>query len=183
MDTGAVEKLGGNPLAVSAAIQHNAAVRLATDKSQPNAVRQIGVDYLTNQGLAMNGIKPEFQNPTPLGVNLQQAPTNDTGVTSAAQLEPKPKAAVPRRKPAKSPSTSPTPTAAVPRSPVPSVVRLPGSDAKLSGINDMFKKANDAGLGQDNNEGTGKRVARVAMEAIGSSFRDEGNKKTTFGNK
>lgn len=185
MDTGAVEKLGGNPLAISAAVQHNAAVRLATDKNQPNDVRQLGVDYLTNQGLAMNGIKPEFQTPTKLGVDLQKAPANDSGVTSAAQLAPVPKAVTPRpiAKKSSSSAPSPAPAAVVPKSPVPSVVRLPGSDEKLSAIDDIFAKAKAAGLDQTNNQGTGKRVASVAKEAIASSFKEEGNKKVTLGNK
>lgn len=182
MDTGAVEKLGGNPLATSAAVQHNAAVRLATDKRQPNDVRQIGVDYLTKQGLAMNGIKPEFQNPTPLGVNLQQAAVNDTGVASAEQLAPKQKAAVTPRKPPKSAAAAPTPPAAVPKSRVPSVVFLPGSDEKLSRVDDIFKKAEAAGLGQDTKEGTVGRVTSVGKEAIVTSFKGERNKTTTLGN-
>jgi len=140
------------------------------------------VDYLTKQGLAMNGIKPEFQNPTPLGVNLQEAPTNDTDVTSAEQLAPKKKAPVTPRKPAKSAVPAPAPTPAVPKSRVPSVVFLPGSDEKLSAIEAYFKKAKEAGPAQDNKEGTVGRVASVAKEAIATTLTGEGNKKTTFGN-
>jgi conjugal transfer mating pair stabilization protein TraG len=176
--SGALEKINASPDAKNAVVRHMAAVRLATDKDATKEERQLGVDYLTQQGLAMSGIQQKFQSPAPVVINQIQDPQNKTGVSGQGQLLGP--AVVPAVKPAAAPAvkTSGTvvqqPNAAVLAAILP---KVDGDGKGLQRVADMFTDAKRSHLAPGDPTGT---VALAALTVAGSiaSLDGSGNPMT-----
>jgi len=187
-----------SPMAQQAALNHNAAVRLYNDKTAPDSDRQAAANYLTEQGLAISGMRPAVGMVGKVSTGQIDRPEDATGVESrnldarAPKLPKIPAAASTAQPTSQAPSNSPkqarpattgTSQPAPPQRPQMSIDDMRKEiegDQMLKTVDNAFDRAGEAGLSQNNKEGTRDRVKSVVAENVKTSFNGKANEKVTL---
>ncbi len=189
---GGTDRLVGSPLAQQAALNHNAAVRMYNDKSTSDADRQAAANYLSSQGLALNGMRPGLDTIGKVNTGPIGRPEDTTGVESrnldsrAPRLDklptPAPAQPTPANQPKRPAQTAATPQAAAPQRPPlnSDKMRQELEGGSLTLVDDAFKRAEEAGLRQDDKQGTARRAASLVGENIKTALSGGPNTKVTL---
>ncbi|MEY4566323.1 MAG: hypothetical protein RLY14_1293, partial [Planctomycetota bacterium] len=182
-----------SPLARAATVRTHAAVAAYNDNSLAPDVRKQALQYLTGQGLAMNGIAaPQFGSTEPLGVAVAR-PVDQTRVSSpgletaavalkpqgANNSEPHPGAAHAQKKSTRLPATARPATTQNSRPP-----ELPaesGLKTEIDQTKNLFNRAKDADLDQNSTVGTTRRSFSNLNENIKSTLPGTVNTRTSAG--
>jgi conjugal transfer mating pair stabilization protein TraG len=190
--SGGTDRLEGSPLAQQAALNHNAAVRMYNDKSASESDRQAAANYLSNQGLALNGMRPGLDTIDKVKTGPIGRPEDATGVESrnldarGPRLDklPTPAPAQPTstKGPKRSAASAAKPQAAAPQRPPLSLdgMRQDLESGSLTRVDDAFKRAEQAGLRQEDDRGTASRTASLVGENIKTAVSGGPNTKVTL---
>jgi conjugal transfer mating pair stabilization protein TraG len=187
--SGGTDRLVGSPLAQQAALNHNAAVRLYNDKSASGEDRQAAANYLTGQGLALNGMRPSLDTIDRVQTGRIDRPEDATGVESrnldsrAPRLDKMPSSDAAQPAAAKRANRPRQETqASAPERPRISIdgTRQELQNANLTRVDDAFKRAADAGLTQEDSKGTARRAGQLVKENVITAVAGGANTKVTL---
>jgi conjugal transfer mating pair stabilization protein TraG len=187
--SGGTDRLVGSPLAQQAALNHNAAVRLYNDKSASGEDRQAAANYLTGQGLALNGMRPSLDTIDRVQTGRIDRPEDATGVESrnldsrAPRLDKMPSSDAAQPAAAKRANRPRQETqAAAPERPRISIdgTRQELQNANLTRVDDAYKRAADAGLTQEDSKGTARRAGQLVKENVITAVAGGANTKVTL---
>lgn len=187
--SGGTDRLVGSPLAQQAALNHNAAVRLYNDKSASGEDRQAAANYLTGQGLALNGMRPSLDTINKVQTGRIDRPEDATGVESRNLDGRSPRFdRLPSSDPVQptggkgSKGPAQDPQGAASQRPRLSIddTRQDLKGASLPRVDDAFKRAEQAGLRQEDGSGTASRAASLVKENIKTAVSGGPNTKVTL---
>ena len=187
--SGGTDRLVGSPLAQQAALNHNAAVRLYNDKSASGEDRQAAANYLTGQGLALNGMRPSLDTIDKVQTGRIDRPEDATGVESrnldgrSPRFDRLPSSDPVQAAGAKGPKgPAQGPQGAASQRPRASIddTRQDLKGASLARVDDAFKRATDAGLTQEDSKGTARRAGQLVKENVTTGVLGGANTKVTL---